>query len=93
MPFTETKTCNLDQSLLEYENQVNPTTEWWPINTNLIVAFRKTIVENYRKDARLPVQLQRAMAAEAEAAREARAKVWFHIMNSNKYSVYLWYII
>jgi len=30
---------------------------------------------NYRKDARLPVQLQRAMAAEAEAAREARAKV------------------
>ena len=27
------------------------------------------------KDARLPVMLQRAMAAEAEAAREARAKV------------------
>jgi len=26
------------------------------------------------KDVRLPVQLQRAMAAEAEAAREARAK-------------------
>ena len=30
---------------------------------------------SYSKDARLPVQLQRAMAAEAEAAREARAKV------------------
>ncbi len=29
----------------------------------------------HSKDARLPVQLQRAMAAEAEAAREARAKV------------------
>lgn len=29
----------------------------------------------YSKDVRLPVQLQRAMAAEAEAAREARAKV------------------
>ena len=28
----------------------------------------------YSKDVRLPVQLQRAMAAEAEAAREARAK-------------------
>ena len=28
-----------------------------------------------RKDVRLPVILQRAMAAEAEAAREARAKV------------------
>lgn len=27
------------------------------------------------KDVRLPTQLQRAMAAEAEAAREARAKV------------------
>ncbi|TPP64274.1 Mechanosensory protein 2, partial [Fasciola gigantica] len=26
------------------------------------------------KDVRLPIQLQRAMAAEAEAAREARAK-------------------
>ena len=29
----------------------------------------------YSKDARLPEQLQRAMAAEAEASREARAKV------------------
>ena len=29
----------------------------------------------HRKDVRLPQQLQRAMAAEAEAAREARAKV------------------
>ena len=29
---------------------------------------------NFRKDARLPEQLQRAMAAEAEAAREARDK-------------------
>ena len=27
------------------------------------------------QDVRVPVQLQRAMAAEAEAAREARAKV------------------
>ena len=33
---------------------------------------------NFRKDARLPENLQRAMAAEAEAAREARAKVNFH---------------
>ena len=31
------------------------------------------------KDVRLPVQMQRAMAAEAEAAREAKAKVWFWI--------------
>ena len=35
----------------------------------------------YSKDVRLPVQLQRAMAAEAEAAREARAKVKYkHIL-------------
>ena len=31
---------------------------------------------------RLPVQLQRAMAAEAEAAREARAKVHCIFINS-----------
>ena len=30
---------------------------------------------NFSKDVRLPIQLQRAMAAEAEAARESRAKV------------------
>ena len=35
----------------------------------------------FRKDVRLPVQLQRAMAAEAEAAREARAKVAIKIFN------------
>lgn len=29
----------------------------------------------FRKDVRLPIQLQRAMAAEAEASRDARAKV------------------
>ena len=32
-------------------------------------------LSSFSKDVRLPVQLQRAMAAEAEAAREARAKV------------------
>jgi erythrocyte band 7 integral membrane protein len=31
------------------------------------------------KDVKLPVQLQRAMAAEAEAAREARAKVMLSV--------------
>ena len=43
----------------------------------------KTILQNLfiRKDVRLPVQLQRAMAAEAEAAREARAKVWLYVHN------------
>ena len=45
------------------------------------ISFSKYFIHNakrsfYRKDVRLPVQLQRAMAAEAEAAREARAKVY-----------------
>ena len=40
-----------------------------------IYILKHKILSIYRKDARLPVQLQRAMAAEAEAAREARAKV------------------
>ncbi len=40
---------------------------------------------NSSKDVRLPVQLQRAMAAEAEAAREARAKVSLgHRSNNNE---------
>ena len=42
---------------------------------NYLCQFMKYNAFNYRKDVRLPVQLQRAMAAEAEAAREARAKV------------------
>ena len=33
------------------------------------------MIFTFRKDVRLPIQLQRAMAAEAEAARESRAKV------------------
>lgn len=39
------------------------------------LAFDLPVLPFYSKDVRLPVQLQRAMAAEAEAAREARAKV------------------
>lgn len=35
----------------------------------------KNILFEFSKDVRLPVQLQRAMAAEAEADREARAKI------------------
>lgn len=38
-------------------------------------ATTNNLRDAYSKDVRLPVQLQRAMAAEAEAAREARAKV------------------
>lgn len=42
-----------------------------------------------RKDVRLPVQLQRAMAAEAEASREARAKVIAAEGNFNIFKVLL----
>ena len=39
------------------------------------MTFIVILVPTNRKDVRLPTQLQRAMAAEAEAARDARAKV------------------
>ena len=41
----------------------------------------------YSKDVRLPVQLQRAMAAEAEAAREARAKVKKESIQIDNYKI------
>ena len=40
-----------------------------------ILKFYFTKILFFSKDARLPEMLQRAMAAEAEASREARAKV------------------
>ena len=50
------------------------------INDNAVLTKTKNCnilsdIVHYSKDVRLPIQLQRAMAAEAEAAREARAKV------------------
>jgi len=47
------------------ENALDEATEPWGIKVERVEI----------KDARLPEQLQRAMAAEAEASREARAKV------------------
>ena len=49
------------------------------------------IINNFSKDARLPVQLQRAMAKEAEAARDARAKglTDFHLLYSFPNYIYL----
>jgi len=47
------------------QNALDEATEPWGIKVERVEI----------KDVRLPVQLQRAMAAEAEAAREARAKV------------------
>jgi len=49
-------------------------TDWSTYFTKL-GRFNKQKKLSFSKDVRLPVQLQRAMAAEAEAAREARAKV------------------
>lgn len=40
-----------------------------------IIRKQEFLVFFHSKDVRLPVQLQRVMAAEAEATREARAKV------------------
>ena len=51
-------------------------TKWQgDIKTVRDARYNLTALDIVSKDARLPVQLQRAMAAEAEAAREARAKV------------------
>ena len=47
---------------------------------NMINTINMVMINTPSKDARLPVQLQRAMAAEAEAAREARAKVGFNMV-------------
>jgi len=47
------------------QNSLDSATDSWGIKVERVEV----------KDVRLPVQLQRAMAAEAEAAREARAKV------------------
>ena len=48
-----------------FQNTLDEATEPWGVKVERVEV----------KDVRLPVQLQRAMAAEAEAAREARAKV------------------
>ncbi|XP_066293644.1 stomatin-like isoform X2 [Branchiostoma lanceolatum] len=65
-------TKNLTEILSDRENishtmqsQLDEATDPWGIKVERVEI----------KDVRLPVQLQRAMAAEAEAAREARAKV------------------
>ena len=44
------------------------------IHSTSISAYT-TLICVYRKDVRLPAGFQRAMAAEAESSREARAKV------------------
>ena len=44
-------------------------------NNKLLLIETHEALSVRSKDVRLPVQLQRVMAAEAEAAREARAKV------------------
>ncbi|KAG1663266.1 Stomatin-2 [Nymphon striatum] len=60
------------------QNTLDGATDAWGIKVERVeinlFTYNKHISLNYRKDVRLPVQLQRAMAAEAEAAREARAK-------------------
>ena len=77
--------CDLPAGIgasLRTDEQTDKRTDGWTHRCdvgNSILDFQ-TFLTTYAfiffsKDARLPVQLQRAMAAEAEAAREARAKV------------------
>lgn len=51
--------------LSSHQNTLDEATDDWGIKVERVEI----------KDVKLPVQLQRAMAAEAEASREARAKV------------------
>ena len=44
-------------------------------NSHVCMYVYMLFLYDYRKDVRLPANLQRAMAAEAEATREAKAKV------------------
>lgn len=53
--------------LSSYQSTLDEATDDWGIKVERVEI----------KDVKLPVQLQRAMAAEAEASREARAKVIF----------------
>lgn len=52
-------------STLLFQSNLDEATDEWGIKVERVEI----------KDVKLPVQMQRAMAAEAEAAREARAKV------------------
>ena len=45
------------------------------LNVNTVIHMLYVLLYCYSKDVRLPANLQRAMAAEAEATREAKAKV------------------
>uniref|UniRef100_A0A0N4ZIM7 PHB domain-containing protein n=1 Tax=Parastrongyloides trichosuri TaxID=131310 RepID=A0A0N4ZIM7_PARTI len=54
-----------DAISLQMQNMLDEATDPWGVKVERVEV----------KDVRLPVQLQRAMAAEAEATREARAKV------------------
>ena len=67
-------------------NAYNAKTNRVSVNYNHIVLI-SFLFEFFRKDVRLPVQLQRAMAAEAEAAREARAKVSLEDKKRNESSM------
>ncbi len=71
------KEWKCDHSFLYYKNKILVYSWFW-----LKLLF-------FRKDVRLPVQLQRAMAAEAEAAREARAKVGFLLIQENPIKFHL----
>ncbi|VDH94008.1 Hypothetical predicted protein [Mytilus galloprovincialis] len=61
--YSESFTCR--NVLMMVKTSLDEATDPWGVRVERVEV----------KDVRLPVQLQRAMAAEAEAAREARAKV------------------
>ena len=68
----------------DLKSMIDTATDPWGIDVSLILPLWSSQVDHHHylqiervevKDVRLPQNLQRAMAAEAEATREARAKV------------------
>ena len=63
-----------EQISLSIKNTLDEATDPWGVQVERVEV----------KDVRLPLQLQRAMAAEAEASREARAKVKYILLHCCK---------
>ena len=63
--------------IIQYFSRLIKNIKFIRIHISIVVSFPHSSFfgKLFRKDSRLPEQLQRAMAAEAEAAREARAKI------------------
>ena len=63
----------------QLQQQLDEATDPWGVKVETVAI----------KDVRIPRELQRAMAAEAEATREAKAKVWSSLFATFLYCVFM----